>query len=77
MAERKVRMKIFGMTCDDCVRTVSEGLRSSGASDISIDLKSGMASFIIDDSRTDPDKLQSIPVFSGESHYKGQVRNVD
>ena len=31
MAERKVTMRVFGMTCDDCVRTVSDGLKKEGA----------------------------------------------
>ncbi|MFG1450057.1 MAG: heavy-metal-associated domain-containing protein [Thermoplasmataceae archaeon] len=77
MAEKKVSMKVFGMTCDDCVRTVSEGLRSSGARDVSVDLSSGMAHFIIDDAHTEPEKLLTIPAFSGNSHYKGQIRKVE
>lgn len=77
MAEKKVTMKVFGMTCEDCVRTVSEGLISSGARDVSVDLSSGMTHFIIDDAHTEPEKLLSIPVFSGGSHYKGQIRKVE
>ena len=77
MASKKVTMRVFGMTCDDCVRTVSEGLKEVGATEISVSLKSGTASAVVDDSKISPENLSKIPVFGEKSHYKAQVRKVE
>jgi len=77
MASKKVTMRVFGMTCDDCVRTVSEGLKEAGASEISVSLKAGSATVVVDDSRIKPEELSKIPVFGEKSHYKAQVRKVE
>jgi copper chaperone CopZ len=77
MATKKVTMKIFGMTCDDCVRTVSDGLKDIGAVKISVSLKDGMASAVVDDNKISPEDLVKIPVFGEKSHYKAQIRKVE
>ena len=74
MASKKVTIRVFGMTCDDCVRTVSEGLKEGGASEIFVSLKNGTASAVVDDSMIRPDDLSRLPVFSEKSHYRAQVR---
>ena len=77
MAQKKVTMKVFGMTCDDCVFTVSSGLKSAGATDVFVSLENGTASALVDDSVLSPQDLLKIPVFGEKSHYKAQVRKVE
>ncbi|WP_048059421.1 heavy-metal-associated domain-containing protein [Picrophilus oshimae] len=67
----KVTLKVYGMTCDDCVLHVKKGLEQVGKNvKVSID---GNASLEIDDS-IDPYKIPSLEVFSGR--YKAQVREI-
>lgn len=77
MVEKKVTLKVFGMTCDDCVRTVSEGLKEQGADVLSLSLKDGLAIVKIDDEEISPEDLVKSPVFGEESHYKAQMRKVE
>ena len=77
MAEKKVTLRVYGMTCDDCVRTVSKGLNDAGAMDVSVSLKDGIAMLKIDDAKISPDSLAKIPVFGEKSHYKAQIRKVE
>jgi copper chaperone CopZ len=77
MSQKKVTMKVFGMTCDDCVFTVSNGLKSAGATDVFVSLENGTASAVVDDSVLSPQDLLKIPVFGEKSHYKAQVRKVE
>lgn len=65
------------MTCDDCVFTVSNGLKSAGATDVFVSLEKGTASAVVDDSVLSPQDLLKIPVFGEKSHYKAQVRKVE
>ena len=77
MAERKVTLRVFGMTCDDCVRTVSNGLKREGADVLSVSLEDGMAIVKIDDAKISAEKLVKAPVFGDETHYKAQLRKVE
>ncbi|MCL4356444.1 MAG: copper-binding protein [Candidatus Thermoplasmatota archaeon] len=77
MTEKKVTMKIFGMTCDDCTRTVSDGLKKEGADVLSVSLNDGMAIVKIDDAKISADKLVKAPIFGEKSHYKAQLRKVE
>ncbi|MCL4343196.1 MAG: cation transporter [Candidatus Thermoplasmatota archaeon] len=77
MAERKVTLRVFGMTCDDCVRTVSNGLKREGADVLSVSLNDGMAIVKIDDAKISAEKLVKAPVFGEKSHYKAQLRKVE
>ncbi len=77
MATKKVTIKVFGMTCDDCVRHVSKGLTEGGAYKVSVSLKNGLASAVIDDSKVTLEDLEKLPVFGKDSHYKAQIRKVE
>ena len=62
------------MTCDDCVRHVSEGLSNAGGvQDVSVSLEDGIA-IVKADNGIDPEALPKLDVFKG--HYKAQVRSV-
>ncbi len=77
MVEKKVTMKVFGMTCEDCVRNVSDGLQRQGAEVLSLSLTDGMATVKVDDEKISPDNLVRAPIFSEKSHYKAQIRKVE
>jgi copper chaperone len=77
MVEKKVTLRVYGMTCDDCVRSVSHGLSEAGATDISISLKDGIALLKVDDTKISPESLARIPVFGEKSHYRAQIRKVE
>ena len=71
---RTIELKVFGMTCDDCVKHVSEGLRNAnGVEDVSVSLKDGIA-IVKAANEIDPDALPRLDVFSG--HYRAQLRSV-
>lgn len=75
MAEKNTELRVFGMTCDDCTVTVRNGLLSAeGVLRAEVDLKSGISRVTIEDTKTDPEKLITIPVFGKGSHYKAQVK---
>lgn len=49
MKEEKVNLRIYGMTCDDFVNTVSRGLKNQdGVLDVRISLKDGTGEVDID-----------------------------
>lgn len=77
MSEKKVTMKVFGMTCDDCVRTVSDGLTAAGAQVLSVSLEDGITVVKIDDEKISPESVVKAPVFGEKSHYKAQLRRVE
>ncbi len=75
--EKKVTLRIFGMTCNDCVKTVSEGLKNAGGEEVSLSLDDGMAILKIDDVKISPEDIAKIPVFGEKSRYKAQIRKVE
>ena len=77
MAQKKVTMKVYGMTCEDCVATVSDGLRNAGASDVQVSLGDGTVTVVMDNSMIKPGDLVKAPVFGKASHYKAQIRKVE
>ena len=75
MAERTVKMKVFGMTCDDCALTVTRVLKGKdGVLDAKVSLADKSAVVRIDEGRVKPSELEVLPVFSGKSHYRAQLR---
>ena len=74
MKEEKVKLRIYGMTCDDCVNTVSRGLKNQdGVLDVRISLKDGTGEVDIDCDRLDPEKLLKNNVFGKPSHYRATL----
>jgi copper chaperone len=77
MTQKKVELRIYGMTCADCVRTVEDGLKSGkGVKDVSVDIK-GTGIAYIEDSEVAPEDLLRLPVFGADSHYKAQIHHVE
>ena len=71
---KTIELKVFGMTCDDCVRHVTNGLRdASGVQDVSVSLKNGMA-IVKANNDINPEELPRLDVFKGQ--YRAQLRSV-
>ncbi len=77
MAEKKVEMRIFGMTCEDCAFTIKTEMERIGAKDVRINLEKGEGSLTMDESILSREKILSDPIFSEKSHYKAQIRKVE
>ncbi len=73
MEERKVKLRIYGMTCDDCVATVSHGLKNQdGVKDVRISLKDGTGEVDVD-SEVKPEELLKNKVFGKPTHYRATL----
>ncbi|BAB59394.1 mercuric transport protein [Thermoplasma volcanium GSS1] len=73
---KTIKMRIYGMTCNDCVATVEKGLKSvDGVLWVSVSLPDGSAVVKVDDS-VDPEKLEDAEVFK-KTRYRGEVRDVE
>jgi copper chaperone CopZ len=74
---KKATIRVFGMTCNDCAVTVKKGLLSAeGIKDVRVYLKDGIAEVLLDDAIVNPEELVKLPVFSGKSRYRAQLREV-
>ncbi len=77
MEEKRVKLRVYGMTCDDCRVTVEKGLKNvDGVKSAKVDFPSGYATVVIDPGRVNPETLETIPVFR-ETKYRAQLRDVE
>tara|TARA_B100000900_G_C20443267_1_gene659923 strand:- start:259 stop:621 length:363 start_codon:yes stop_codon:yes gene_type:complete len=59
--QKEIHMKIGGISCNNCIQQITSELESMGASNISVDLKSGDATFNLDkDLETIKSSIESI-----------------
>ena len=74
MEKKNVKLRIYGMTCDDCVNTVSHGLRGQdGVLEVKVSLKEGTGEVEVDPEKVKPEDLLRNRVFSKPSHYKATL----
>lgn len=74
MEKKSVKLRIYGMTCDDCVSTVAKGLKQQeGVLDVNVSLKDGTGQVVIDAEKTGPEALLKNRVFTKPSHYKATL----
>jgi copper chaperone CopZ len=74
---KRVMLRVFGMTCNDCAVTVKKGLLSAeGVKNAQVSLKDGIAEVLLDDAIVNPEDLVKLPIFSGKSKYRAQLREV-
>ncbi len=74
MEEGRVKLRIYGMTCDDCVTTVTRGLMDQdGVLDVKVSLEKRMGEVDIDPEKIKPEELLSNRVFKKPSHYKATL----
>jgi len=58
MAQTNVRLRVDGMTCQGCVRSVEGKLSAlSGIASAHVDLEAGQAAVEYDDARAQPDQM--------------------
>lgn len=77
MAEKRVKLRIYGMTCDDCVRTVSNGLKSQeGVLDVKVYLEEKSGEVVIDPSKVKPEDLLRNKVFTKPYHYRATLEEL-
>lgn len=56
----KATIKIIGMTCDHCVKSVKQGLAGlDGVRSVEVSLETGQAQVDYDEGRTDDDALRA------------------
>ncbi|WMT53723.1 heavy-metal-associated domain-containing protein [Ferroplasma acidiphilum] len=68
---KTIELRVYGMTCNDCMEHVSSGLKNAnGVNNASVSLKDGMALV----KATDPEDFIKLDVFKGQ--YRAQVRSV-
>ncbi len=73
MTEKIVKMRVFGMTCDDCVRAVTNGIKSKegGVIDVRVSLSDGSAVVRIDTDKVDPPhELEVLPPVFTKTRYR-------
>ena len=76
MEKEKVKLRIYGMTCDDCVSTVTAGLKKQkGVIDVKVSLKDGTGEVNINNKEVKPEELLRNEVFTRPSHYKDIIIN--
>ncbi len=74
MEEGRVKLRIYGMPCDDCVTTVTRGLMDQdGVLDVKVSLEKRMGEVDIDPEKIKPEELLSNRVFKKPSHYKATL----
>lgn len=68
----RVRLKITGMTCEHCARTIAKQLeKDPGVQEVRIDWEKGLGEVVFDPSLTDVEKLLRNPAFT--RHYSAKV----
>ena len=74
MEERKVKLRIYGMTCNDCVANVSRGLKNQdGVLDVKVSLTDGTGEVEVDPKRVTQEELLKNKVFQRPSHYRATL----
>ncbi|MCW6168875.1 MAG: heavy-metal-associated domain-containing protein [Thermoplasmatales archaeon] len=74
MDEKNIKLRIYGMTCENCAITISESLvKQRGVKDVKISLSTGTGNIRIDPSEVAPESVLKNPIFSGKSHYKATI----
>ncbi len=70
---RKIKIKIFGMTCDDCVIKIKNSLKMDpGVLDVNISLENAMGEVTIDDTKTDEKNILNNVIFRS-GHYRAKI----
>ena len=71
---KTIELRVYGMTCNDCVDHVTNGLKNAkGVTEVSVSLKDGIA-LVKAGHETTPENLLKLDVF--KSQYRAQLRSV-
>jgi copper chaperone CopZ len=70
----KVKLRIYGMTCGDCVTKISRSLlEKQGVMDVNISLQEGLGEVEFDPTDLKPGDILKNHVFSRNSHYRATL----
>ncbi len=70
----KVRLKIYGMTCEDCKLKIQNYLKNhEGIINVNISLNENSGELIIDESKINVNIIPNLDIFSGKSRYRARV----
>ena len=74
MEKEKVKLRIYGMTCDDCAATVSDALRGQdGVLEVKVSLKERSGEVTFDPEKLRREDLLKNKVFGKPSHYSAII----
>ena len=74
MEQKEVKLRIYGMTCDDCVVNVTRALKEQpGVIDVKVSLKDGAGVVSVNPDEVKPQELLRNRVFVKPSHYKATL----
>lgn len=74
MLQAKVKLRIYGMTCDYCVNTVRSGLKNQdGVIDVKMSLEHGTGEVGVDSEKVKPEELLKNRVFGKPSHHRAML----
>ncbi len=70
----KVKLKIYGMSCEDCKLSIEKNLkRLDGIVSVNISLKNNLGEVILDESKINKYIIPNLEIFSGRSKYRARV----
>lgn len=76
MATEMVKLRIYGMTCEDCVDIVTQDLREQeGVVDAKVSLKDRGGEVTYDPEKINPEDILKNRAFRGTSHYRATIGN--
>ncbi len=74
MEVQKVRLRIYGMTCDDCAATISKSLKGEdGVLEVKVSLEDGLGEVAFNPERVKPADILKNKIFAKPSHYKATI----
>lgn len=78
MGAKTVRLRVYGMVCEDCAVTIEKSLRSTrGVKDAKVSFEERRGTVVIDDAEISPEQILGLPIFGPSSRYKAQIVDVE
>jgi len=70
----KVKLKIYGMTCENCKLNIEKNLKHiDGIISVNISLQNNSGEVILDESKINKYIIPNLEIFSGKSKYRTRV----
>jgi len=75
MNKKEIKLKIYGMSCDDCALTIERSLLTqNGVIDAKVSYKEKEGIAIIDTDSIKPEDILGNSIFSSDSKYKAIIK---
>ncbi|MEM0161414.1 MAG: cation transporter [Thermoplasmata archaeon] len=76
MVKKKVNLKIYGMTCEDCAITITKHLNEKdGVKVLNLSFLNEHGTIIVDTDKISAEEVLKLPIFSGKSHYRAMLED--